>query len=332
MLDTPARNEDLPFLSRALKKALRKGVDPRDGLLEQRWATVASQAAERVEAAGYGKRGSVINDLAEELGVKQTYLRQALGAYKFAISGTIEGVALLTFPIGPVEDLRRWSETDVTAATNAAIALARGEIDLEEFAELALQARRTSTDEEPAYRAAGAFRAHVRKIAQDRLAGFQLTSDSGGLEEGIITLRRPDGLEHAAIVVTGPYDDPARELVSCRDATLKALGLLLTNERVALACGSKRAADHAHSLIADMRRARGVVFRQATFDKRFAIWDFEALAEIKSDAIADARASTGASVERKERLPVRSWSAVSRAGRSGLSTSRAADLKSKRAG
>lgn len=280
MLDTAAHAKDLKFVSRAVKKARRRGVVPRDGVIDQRWATVAEKAIDRVEAAGYGRRGSVISEAAGGLGVKQTYLRQAIAAYKFATSKTIEGVSLLTFPIGVVEDLRRWSEIDLSAATKAAKSLAEGEIDLEEFAEQALAARQTDAKDEPAYRASGTYKARVRRVAERQLPGFQLGSDAQGFSEGFITLRSPDGSEHAAIVVTGPYDDPERELVSCKEASLKALGLLLTNERVVLACGSQRSVEHARSLLADMRRARGVVFRDAQFDERFTLFgpaDLESL-------------------------------------------------------
>lgn len=291
MLDKPVKSEGLVYVSRASKKARRAGSIAPDGFLEQRWAQMAERSIERYEDAGYGKRGSVLDALSAELGVKPSYLRNALAAYKFAVSGVIDGVNLLSFPIGTVDDVKRWSEVDVEAATLAIMAVATGRLDLDEFTERAARLREMENAAEPAYRAATAFRSQARDIAQSKFDGFELCRDAGGVGENHITLQAVEGSERVVIVTMGPYDGADRELQRCRDALVHALGLLLSFERVVLACATAGLTEHARSLLAQMPRAGGLAFRNRAFDDRFQIWGPEVVAPVQTTTQADGEAA-----------------------------------------
>jgi hypothetical protein len=261
MLERVLKDEGLAYSSKGTRRARRNGLIPKKSKIEQRWAAAARKVAAKIDGVAHGKRADVIAGLAKPLGMSPGYLRRAVSTYKFVESNPFPDVALASFPIAVVDELRRWHERSKRGAHKAALEFAAGDQEIDAFIEAARKARSDCPIEDMAFRTTHAFRALVRKTALARFPDFELESRADGLSEGHIVLRKKikgEDDELAVVVSTGPFTNKVAELTRCREALQQAMGLIFTHHQVVLACSSARASQHAEHLLKGVRAIRGV--------------------------------------------------------------------------
>lgn len=243
---------------------------------EQRWAVAARHAIARVDAAGFGQRGTILKEEADEFDIGAAYLKRGINALRFSESGVVKGVELSEFPIVIVEELRRWCAFDVAKATRAAKRFEEDELSFDGFFEEAAAARaEAEIAPQPGFRTATELRSVVRDAARAAFSGYELVKRTTGLAQSSIALKTAKGSKRVAVVVTGPYAEETLELSKCREALVQALGLMMINEQVVLACASDRAAGYARDMLKAVKPAKGLTFRDAPLKDRIEIWSFD---------------------------------------------------------
>ncbi|PZQ88645.1 MAG: hypothetical protein DI534_10815 [Leifsonia xyli] len=291
MLERVLKDEGLAYSSQGTRRARRNGLIPKKSKIEQRWVAVARKVAAKIDAAAHGERADVFARLAEPLGMSPGYLRRAVSTYKFIETKPFPDVALASFPIAVVEELRRWHRRNKRGAHKAALEFAAGDQEIDDFIEEARKARPNASVKDMGARTPHAFRALVRETALDRFPDYELDDRTSGLSEGHTVLRRQveGGDDELVVVVSaGPLLDKAAELTRCREALQQAMGFILTHHHVVLACASARAKQHAEHLLDGVRAIRGVWNPDIGADKlegKIVVWNLgaDAAEEAPSD-------------------------------------------------
>lgn len=196
------------------------------------WMAIAERARAAIEAAPTGAKIAAVEALAAEFGISRDHLRRAVAAARLLEKMRARGIdvpdELRQVPVGAVDIVSRWAGYDQQAAFAAAKAYARGELQFRELMKAEHAARpKGRTRRGP--RRLDVLRAwketSLAKLSPSlRAAGLHL-ADEEGADLPVDAWAR-DGSSHStAILILGPYADPARYEQEMDAVLLRALGI-----------------------------------------------------------------------------------------------------------